>query len=339
MITSGINIEVRDLVAGYTKGRNRFQLPVVTAAKALPGELVVIIGPNGSGKSTLLRTIAGIQKPVSGEILYGEHKIRSIDKSFLSRILGYVSTEQIHVSGMTVRDLVALGRYPYTNWIGRESDIDQLSVNLAIEKAGIIPLASRYFEELSDGERQRAMIARVLAQDPPIMVLDEPSAFLDISNRYEIVELLRHITIKENKTVIFSTHDVHHALPRADRVWLISESGLIEGAPEDLMVNGLLAKAFPSIKDPASLYGTGKADSKLSGDPIVVTGSASDVKWTLQALNRKGIRDVNGKAKDISVDIQRDSKGTIWRVSGSTGTEIYSSILDFLGSPLLADLM
>ena len=164
----------------------------------------------------------------------------------LAQKVGYISTEIVKVSNMRVYDLVALGRFPHTNWIGKIDMKDHEAIMDAIEKTSMKPLYRKFVSELSDGERQKAMIARILAQDTGIMIMDEPTAFLDIGSKYEILHLMHHLSDKSNKTIIFSTHDLQMAISQSDKIWLILDNELIEGAPEDLMIAGAFDHLFDS---------------------------------------------------------------------------------------------
>lgn len=236
-------LSLDNLEIGYDTGRKkRILLPPVSAS-AHKGELIAIIGRNGSGKSTLIRTILGLQPFFGGNIEVSSENLRDIPRMELARRIGYISTEIIRVSNMTVWELVALGRFPHTNWIGRIDPASREAIDSAVSLAGMSTLSQRYISELSDGERQRVMIARVLAQDAGIMMMDEPTAFLDLPGKYEIANLVRGLTYK-GKTIIFSTHDLSIALKLADRIWLMLRDRLTEGSPEELLRNGSLESMF-----------------------------------------------------------------------------------------------
>ena len=161
------------------------------------GELIAVIGRNGIGKSTLLRTLTGLQPPLGGEILYSGKNIREYSRMELAQKVGYISTEIVKVSNMRVYDLVALGRFPHTNWIGKIEAKDHEVIMDALEKTSMVSFRRKFVSELSDGERQKAMIARILAQDTGIMIMDEPTAFLDVASKYEILHLMQYAFKKE----------------------------------------------------------------------------------------------------------------------------------------------
>lgn len=236
-------LSIDSLRIGYGSGNRRSILLPQLNACAKSGEMVAVIGRNGIGKSTLLRSIIGLQPFYGGTVMINGENLTEIPRLELARRIGYISTEIIRVSNMTVYDLVALGRFPHTNWIGRIDGRSREAITSAIEKTGLSKLSDRYINELSDGERQRVMVARVLAQDADIMVMDEPSAFLDLPGKYEIMNLIRNLS-RSGKTVIFSTHDINIALRLTDRIWLILKDRLIEGSPEELLKNGSFDSLF-----------------------------------------------------------------------------------------------
>ncbi len=253
-------LSIDSLNIGYSSGkRARILLPPLTVT-AGTGELIAVIGRNGVGKSTLLRTIIGLQPSLGGKVFIKGKDITLIPRLDLAQIIGYISTEIIRVSNMSVYDLVALGRFPHTNWIGKIDHNGQLAIEDAIYKTGLADFGSKYITELSDGERQRAMIARVLAQDTEILIMDEPTAFLDIAGKYDIVNLLKKLT-GEGKTIIFSTHDLNIALNMADKIWLILKDEMLQGSPDDLVRSSSFDHLFESSEikfDPS----TGRVDWK-----------------------------------------------------------------------------
>jgi len=252
------------------------------------GELIAVIGRNGVGKSTLLRTFSGLQPQLSGYLEIEGSNINTYSRKGLSSKVGYISTEIVRVSNMRVYDLVSLGRFPHTNWMGRIDATDREYISDAISRTGMTGFSERQVSELSDGERQRAMIAMVLAQDAGIMVMDEPTAFLDITGRYSMVHLLHELTRERQKTIIFSTHDLLMALRLADKIWLLGETGLTEGAPEDLMLAGSFGKLFHDsevVFDP--VRGTVSFRKQEKGK-ISIIGEGAERYWTEQAVIRAG---------------------------------------------------
>lgn len=208
------------------------------------GELTCLIGPNGAGKSTLLRTLSGFQAKLSGSIQIMGKEIETLDNKTLSRMVSVVLTEKPDAQNLTVRQLVALGRAPYTGFWGRCNAADMTIVDEALAMVGISALSHRMTGTLSDGERQKAMIAKALAQQSPIIFLDEPTAFLDYPSKVETLLLLQRICRETGKTVFLSTHDVELALQIADCIWLMNHRGIVTGTPKQLADSGQLQQFF-----------------------------------------------------------------------------------------------
>jgi iron complex transport system ATP-binding protein len=238
-------LTARDLAVGYrSRGTRRAVLERVNVS-VHPGELICLLGPNGIGKSTLLRTLARMQPPLWGEVALGGEPLDVLSASALARRVGVVLTDRIAVEALSVWRVVALGRYPHSGWLGRLEANDRAVIDQAIDAVGARHLAERDVSQLSDGERQRVMVARALAQEPLLLLLDEPTAFLDVPSRVELFALLRRLTRERALAAVISTHDLELALRSADVVWLVEPGGeLIAGAPEDVMLSGAVARAF-----------------------------------------------------------------------------------------------
>jgi iron complex transport system ATP-binding protein len=283
--------EILSLVSlkiGYTSGKNKNVLLPPLNAGAKRGEMIAVIGRNGIGKSTLLRTLTGLQRPIGGGIFYYNKHIEDYSRMELAQKVGYISTEIIKVSNMNVYDLVSLGRFPHTNWTGKVEKRDHEIISDALLKTSMSSFVKKMVSELSDGERQKAMIARILAQDTGIMIMDEPTAFLDVASRYDILHLMHILSSDGNKTIIFSTHDLQLAISQSDKIWLILEDGLIEGAPEDLMLSGAFDHLFDSSTVTFNSYdGTFSFRSDTQG-LIFVEGESEKRHWTEKALIRAG---------------------------------------------------
>ena len=237
------SVELHQLSIGYLSKNNTKTVASDINASIRTGELTCLLGANGVGKSTLLRTLSAFQPKLSGEILIEGREIGEYTDKELSRLIGVVLTEKPDVRNMTVRELVSLGRSPYTGFWGRNSEEDLRIVDESLEQVGIGSLSSRLVETLSDGERQKVMIAKALAQQTPVIYLDEPTAFLDFPSKVEVMLLLRQICRNAEKTVFLSTHDLELALQIADCIWLMDRSdGLSIGTPEDRARTGILGK-------------------------------------------------------------------------------------------------
>lgn len=297
-----INIELSQLSVGYEQtGGKPLEVLKDVNLTAAPGEMVALIGSNGIGKSTLLRSLSGFQPWFKGDIKIEGKSLRNMNARELARIMSFVSTEVVRVPNLTVFDMVAYGRFPYTNWIGKLSDEDREIINAAIEKVGLQGFGQRQVMQVSDGERQRAMIARALAQDTPVIVLDEPTAYLDVSNKYEIFHLLQELASKRKKTVILSTHDLNIALREVDKLWLIAPGGNFQGAPEDAVLNGWLNQLFINEhigfdENEGEFFFKKEFRAKVK-----VAGEGMALIWTLRALNRKGYQIVMEAEPDFIV--------------------------------------
>lgn len=322
-------LSFESLLIGYKAGQNRNILLPPLNASAFQGELIAVVGQNGIGKSTLLRTLAGIQKTIGGLILLKGKRLEEYKGYNLAQNIGYISTESVRVSNMKVFDLVSLGRYPHTNWMGKFDRKDRELVSDAIEKVGMTHLTARYINELSDGERQRAMIARVLAQDTDILVMDEPTAFLDIRSKYEIVHLLHDLSKNKRKTIIFSTHDLVTAISESDKIWVTLKELFIEGAPEDLILNGAFDKIFKgsSVNFSAS-DGSFTFRREMHGK-VFVEAEGIEKYWMGKAANRAGY-EISSNPADAELKITLGNDNKKWIVSTDSSSMEFGSIYELV---------
>ena len=238
-------IILKDLSIGYRTKNSTYTVADGINATIRSGELTCLLGANGVGKSTLLRTLSAFQAKLGGEIVIIDKEIEAFSDKELSRMIGVVLTEKPDIRNMSVRELVALGRSPYTGFWGTLHDEDWQAVDEAIDAVRIGSLRDRMVHTLSDGERQKVMIAKALAQQTPVIFLDEPTAFLDFPSKVEMMQLLRRLAIEAQKTIFLSTHDFELALQVADRLWLMEENGkrqLHVGTPQELAQSGALAR-------------------------------------------------------------------------------------------------
>ena len=212
------------------------------------GELTALVGRNGTGKSTLLRTIAALARPQKGYITIGGEDSAGLSMREVASRIAFVSTEDVRVQNLHVWDVVSLGRAPYTNWVGRLTEEDKTKVRESLRLVGMEAFAESSMDSLSDGERQRVMIARALAQDTPIILLDEPTAFLDLPNKYEICLLLKKLAHKEGKCILFSTHDLSIAIELCDTVAVIEGGKFHYGTAEMLIEEGVMQRIFNSAQ-------------------------------------------------------------------------------------------
>jgi len=322
-------LNIRDLEIGYffskKKKRSIFSDINLTAKK---GELIVLIGENGIGKSTLLRSIAKLQKSLQGSILISGQCIKTIPRNEFAKKVSFVSTEIINVNNFKVHDLVSLGRFPYTNWLGKLNAEDLQLVHQALSMVGMKEYANKNVNEISDGERQRVMIARTLAQDTEIIVLDEPTAFLDLPNKYEIVHILNHMSKTKNKTIIISTHELNIAIHEADKIWLMISDHIVEGAPEDLILNRSFGKIFENSK---LVFDINKGDfrvEKENGFRIGLYGHGTEYFWTKKALERLNFIVSPDESLNLKIIINNEKDRIQWICQKKQEKIIFNSIYD-----------
>lgn len=233
-------IQLDDFSTGY----GARQLLKGVSTSFADGRLTALIGRNGSGKSTLLRAIAGLNHHYSGAICLDGKDMRTLTPGAVARCMAFVTTERTRIPNLRCEDVVAIGRAPYTNWIGRLQDVDRAVVADALRAVGMENYATRTMDTMSDGECQRIMIARALAQDTPNILLDEPTSFLDIPNRYELVALLRSLAHDKGKCVVFSTHELDIALKMCDTIALVDTPSLHHLAVDDMVAAGHVERLF-----------------------------------------------------------------------------------------------
>ena len=245
-------IQLKDLTLGYEQ---RTLLEKVSA-HITGGQLVALLGRNGTGKSTLLRAVMGLEKPQNGEIILHGNNIASLKPEELARNISFVTTDKIRIANLACEDVVALGRAPYTHWIGRMQQAARAIVSRSLSLVGMSSFARKTMDRMSDGECQRILIARALAQDTPVILLDEPTAFLDLPNRYELASLLRRLAHEEGKCIFFSTHDLDVALGLCDATALIDTPTLHCMSAADMAASGHIERLFAGAGisfDPATL--------------------------------------------------------------------------------------
>ena len=323
-------IQTHDLTIGYVNRKGNYPVQIRLSLEVFQGEMVCLIGPNGCGKSTLLRTIAGLQPALRGEVRIDNLPLGKQSLSNKARLLSLVLTDRVEVSNLTVFNLVATGRNPYTDWLGKLTDHDKELVHAALSQVHLEGYANRFINELSDGERQRAMIAKALVQDTPVILLDEPTAHLDINNRVEVMMLLHELARRTNKAIVLSTHELDLALQTADKLWLmIPKHGIAVGTPEDLILTNRFQKVFAnnSYRFDSS---TGNFMVNHAETPRLVSlktlGAGNRTYWTERALTRNGYQLSANASEVITVDEAADS----WLISKEGRELACSSIQELL---------
>lgn len=298
-------LEVKNLSVGFDHRKilfNNIRLALQ------PGQLVCFIGPNGIGKSTLIRTLAGLQPPLAGTIAGNNEKQVAV-----------VLTDKISASHMTVSELIAYGRYPHLDWSISLTDADHAIIDRAIDTVRIKHLLDKKLFELSDGQMQMVMIARALTQETPVLLMDEPTAHLDLNNRVEIMNLLRQLAHQQGKAILLATHELDLALQMADLLWLtLPDQTIKAGIPEDLVLDGSIDTVFQfkgfDLK-------TGRVQHEaLLNKKVKLIGSGAPYLWTRNALERNGLELNDDSALEIVIN------NNTWKIKEQT----YTSLRDLL---------
>ena len=320
-------LETNDLDIGYTLKHAKACIAKELNIHIYEGEMVCLLGPNGSGKSTLIRTLAGMQKALSGTIFIKNKPVIHHNTGALAKQMSVVLTERVDIPNLNVYDLVSLGRFPHTNWFGKLTERDKELVANAISQVGLNGFECRHFNTLSDGEKQRCMIAKALAQDTPFIMLDEPTAHLDLPNRIEIMKLLKELARKTFTSILLSTHELDLALQVADRIWLMQNNKpLLCGTPEDLVLNGSFEQAFKKQSfDFDITNGLFKINHNHT-DAASIEGEATYMFWTKRALARHGYKIVEQNKTVPHICITNKS----WTIHSSKGLKECSSIFNML---------
>lgn len=239
-------LKAEGLVIGYASKKVNTIVAKDLNFELFPGELVCVLGKNGIGKSTLLKTLTKVQPKISGNIFLKNKNLDQINQNEFAKNVSIVLTEKIPSSNLTVYELIALGRQPYTNWFGTLTEEDKKQINQAIEQVNLQNLTHKRCDELSDGQLQRVMICRALAQNTNIIILDEPTVHLDVQHKMETFRLLQNLAVNLNKIILISTHEIQLALQMANKLWLMTKSDFITGNPKYLVKNDAINKLFDS---------------------------------------------------------------------------------------------
>lgn len=342
-------LESKELSAGYGSRRGRhITITGPLSISISEGQLICLLGPNGAGKSTLLRTLAGLQPALGGSIRLGEDdhppdnndpatnigltgnsRTTHLPPEQLAKKISLVLTDSVKYSNLTVYSLVTLGRYPYTGWLGTLNEEDRRIIAWALQVTGIEAYVDRKIGTLSDGESQKVMLARALAQDTPLMMLDEPTAHLDLPSRIQIMQLLHKMARETNKGILLSTHELDLALQVADEVWLLQPGGRLDkGVPEDLVLNGTFESVFNKEgilfdKHTGAFYihGGNTKSIGLIGDGVAAF-------WTKRALQREGFNTTPARS-DITITVSEEPYPT-WILDTPAGSQNFTQLASLL---------
>ncbi len=309
-----ISIELRNLTTGYQVKGGEKVIASGLNATLNSGEMICLLGPNGAGKSTLLRTLAGFQPALGGTVEVMGHNIKKCESKDLARMMSVVLTDNSDIKNMTAEEVVAMGRSPYTGFWGKLREKDKLVVKKSLGWVGIEDLAPRKMQTLSDGERQKVMIAKAIAQETPIILLDEPTAYLDYPSKIAMMLLLHRLAKALKKTIFMSTHDLEHALQVADQVWLLDhERGLSTGMPEDLCIDGSIEQYFAKENMTFNRESCTFSIEHETARDLIVKGKEDTLEYRLccKALLRNGMQPVasaegTNATTDVTVSIPGD---------------------------------
>lgn len=326
-------LSTHNLIAGYRKGKK--QIPIISNLnlELNQGCLAALVGANGIGKSTLLRTIVGNQSPLSGYVTIDNNNINDIDNADLSRLLGIVNTDRTQAGGLTVKELVSLGRQPHTGFLGILNKHDKAIVENAMKDAGILNKANSFVAELSDGERQKTMIAKALAQETPIIILDEPTAFLDVASRIETMLLLHRLAHEQNKAILLSSHDLSQSMMLADELWLISsDHKLVSGNTEDIALSGAMDSIFvsPHVKFDL-LQGDYNINITPSHSVNLICDDSILKRWIINALKRNGyMPSPSNNDSDITINAKSATELCVTKGTHSETANSFAEMINLL---------
>ncbi|MFC2124502.1 ABC transporter ATP-binding protein [Bacteroidota bacterium] len=321
-----IILSANNLNIGYTSRRKKTLVLQGLTMDLKKGELVCLVGHNGIGKSTLLRTLSGVQPSLGGEVKIAGKGISEMSSMEIAKTLSLVLTDRIMAGNLSVYDLVALGRHPYTNWYGSLSEEDHQKIEEAIKLTRIEYIRNRQVHELSDGQRQKALIARALSQDGEIIILDEPTAHLDLNNKISVMKLLHELAEKTDKAILFATHELEFTIQIADKLWIVGcDEPIVTGSPEDLILN----KKFDML-----LFEEDLIFDRMSGkfgilkaykNEVSLSGSGEAHFWTENALKRIGIK-VTTVKQNTRISVIKEGDGYLWTITKNSNVYKVDSI-------------
>ncbi len=327
-------LQINDLVVGYRNGKSGGrQVAGPLSLSMHAGQLICLLGPNGCGKSTLLRSVAGLQPVLQGTIEIEGERLDKLSPPHIAKKISLVLTDNVRSGNLDVHALIALGRYPHTGWLGMLTQKDREIIALAIERTATAPFLSRKLDSLSDGECQKVMLARALAQDTPLIILDEPTAHLDLPSRIQLMRLLHQLAKEMNKAILISTHELDLALQAADQIWLMSEGRVTTGLPEELVLNGAFQHAFD--KD-GILFDTATGTFKLQHTihhKIMLVGDGTLAFWTKRALLRHGYL-VTDEPTGLLITVTGLPEHPQWVISKNNSHISYTQLADVLAALL-----
>ena len=329
MVGPDILLRTEQLTIGYREGKKEIIILEGVDLSLRSGELVCLMGPNGIGKSTLIRTLCGLQEPLKGDVYITDQPINAISDVDRSKLVSVVLTDKLQGGNLTVQELIEMGRYPYQNWLTKFGQEDHKAIERAIDAISLNDILNKKVHQLSDGQAQRAMIARALVQDGEVMILDEPTAHLDLNNRVEVMRLLRRLAHNFNKSILMATHELDLALQLADKLILVQPDGkIVEGIPEDLILNGRLDETF--VLKGYDLK-TGKAEFKPFRDrKIALNAEGYYYLWAKNALERNGYEIDDKRSSATIVEVSGDGITFECRLKSGSEEKVFHSFEQLL---------
>ena len=320
-------IKIENLKVGYTINKQDKVLLSDVFLDAVKGETVAIIGVNGAGKSSLLRCVAGLQNPLSGEILINNKNVNYYKSKEKAKKISFVSATNTNVNYLKVGEVVAFGRFPYLKLSGQTDSSGKAIIEKSLELVGMSDFIDKNINEISDGERQKVMIASALAQDTDIILLDEPAAFLDSENKFKIYELLQKLAKENQKSIIYSTHDLDIALNLSDKIWLLKNKSIIQGAPEDLVLNDYISDIFKTDKIYFDIENFNFKHRKNKLFPLKLINKTDEkliFNITEKALSRNSFF-VSENAENPIIIIEKKGNNFVWKLkTKEAGTDFYT---------------
>lgn len=294
------------------------------------GELTSLLGANGAGKSTLIKTMARFIPPLKGSMLLAGRSLRSYSRVELAKMISVVLTDRVMDGNLSAREVIALGRYPHTGFFGRLNKSDREIIKQSAIATGTEGMLDREIGSLSDGERQKVLIAKSLAQQTPIIVLDEPTAFLDIKSRIEVMQLLHSLAREEGKAIVVSTHDMDAALRLSDTLWTLKKGeGLSCGATEDMVLSGCISTLFD---DPNISFDTNTGSFSIKKEgllPVEVTGDSNVTPWLTSALKRNGMQVAPSSLK---IEATNPNNYQITSQNGKNSVTSIKEVIDYINN-------
>ena len=325
-------LSAQNLTIGYRSGKKNRVVAENLNLDLCTGQLVCLLGPNGAGKSTLMRTLSGLQPAISGNILIDGNPLANLPVEKLAQKLSLVLTEKLDAGNLTVIEVIALGRTPYTGWLGKLSIEDHEKIRWAIQATDLIEVSYKRVHHLSDGERQKVMLARALAQDTQLILLDEPTAHLDLPSRVEMMHLLHNLARKTQKAILLSTHELDLALQAADQLWLMKRNGeMTRGVPEDLVLNG----AFESTFEKSGFYfDKSSGGFQIHREEVLfnvsLSGDSDLIFWTKRALLREGIGIQPDKNSNCQITAFEENNRPGWTFDFKDSLTTYFSLAELV---------